>query len=266
MDLQPESRTTKRVAMTADRGLVSAPSGGTRLRRATLHIFAERGPHPRAPGEDPFVDLIYACNRCGALRRWGSEPREETDARLCEVCRYDFVAKKPGPPPVVQRLGRQTGPVPTPTSSPKPPSTPPPPPPPTQARSRGRDTGRAPAKGWELLLAVDPSLDVEPDPATPCPKDVADRIIPMDKPEILVGRHDDQRDIHPELPLHDPGASRRHAKFVLDADGCIALQDLASTNGTVLNGRELTPGTRRRLKVGDEVTIDAGHGCGPGRQ
>ena len=58
-----------------------------RCGRATLHIFAERRPGPRAPGEDPFVDLIYGCNRCGALRRWGSEPREETayGRRLAKV-------------------------------------------------------------------------------------------------------------------------------------------------------------------------------------
>ena len=58
-----------------------------RCGRATLHIFAERRPHPRVPGEESFVDLIYACNRCGALRPWGSEPREETayGRRLAKV-------------------------------------------------------------------------------------------------------------------------------------------------------------------------------------
>jgi pSer/pThr/pTyr-binding forkhead associated (FHA) protein len=77
----------------------------------------------------------------------------------------------------------------------------------------------------------------------------------VDKPDMLVGRHDDTRAIHPEVSLHDPGASRRHAKFVLEADGGIALQDLASTNGTQLNGQEVAPGTRRRLAPGDQVTL-----------
>jgi pSer/pThr/pTyr-binding forkhead associated (FHA) protein len=77
----------------------------------------------------------------------------------------------------------------------------------------------------------------------------------VDKPDMLIGRHDDTRAIHPEVSLHDPGASRRHAKFVLEADGGIALQDLASTNGTQVNSQEVPPGTRRRLVSGDSVTL-----------
>jgi pSer/pThr/pTyr-binding forkhead associated (FHA) protein len=70
-----------------------------------------------------------------------------------------------------------------------------------------------------------------------------------------VGRRDDRRDIKPDVPLNDPGASRRHAKFVLAPDGLLALQDLASTNGTKLNGVEVEPGSRRPLRLGDEVTL-----------
>jgi pSer/pThr/pTyr-binding forkhead associated (FHA) protein len=80
-------------------------------------------------------------------------------------------------------------------------------------------------------------------------------VVLVDKPDMLIGRHDDTRAIHPEIPLHDPGASRRHAKFVIDPDGGIALQDLASTNGTQVNGADVPPGTRRRLCDGDQVSI-----------
>ena len=44
----------------------------------TLHIFVERRPAPRKPGELAYVDFIYECDRCGATRAWGNEPREET--------------------------------------------------------------------------------------------------------------------------------------------------------------------------------------------
>jgi hypothetical protein len=43
-----------------------------------LHIFVERRPHPRQPGDLAYVDFVYACDRCGAIRTWGNEPREET--------------------------------------------------------------------------------------------------------------------------------------------------------------------------------------------
>jgi hypothetical protein len=47
-------------------------------RKPRLHIFAERRPQRRAPGEPAFVDVIYACDVCGASRSWGNEPRQET--------------------------------------------------------------------------------------------------------------------------------------------------------------------------------------------
>jgi pSer/pThr/pTyr-binding forkhead associated (FHA) protein len=112
----------------------------------------------------------------------------------------------------------------------------------------------AAAGGWELVVRVDPTLDVEPDPDAPCPQGVAEQVFPLDR-DLLVGRRDDRRDIKPEMPLSDPGASRRHAKFVLNGDGTPALQDLASTNGTKLNAVDTTPGSRTTLKAGDEVTL-----------
>jgi pSer/pThr/pTyr-binding forkhead associated (FHA) protein len=105
------------------------------------------------------------------------------------------------------------------------------------------------------VITVDPTLDTDPDPESPCPTDRPPITLPVDNPDMLVGRHDETRAIHPEISLHDPGASRRHAKFVLEPDGGIALQDLASTNGTQVNGSDVPPGTRRRLKEADTVTL-----------
>lgn len=182
---------------------------------------------------------ITSCPACG-------EPREAPDARFCEVCRFDFVANKPGPPPVA----RNVAPPPSATAKAAPPPLPKaaqPPPLPVASP--------APVTAWELCVAIDPTLDTEPDPESPCPVGTPDRIIAVGKGDLLVGRHDETRDIHPEIPLHDPGASRRHAKFVLEQDGGVALQDLASTNGTEVNGKAVPPGTRRKLAEGDAVTL-----------
>jgi hypothetical protein len=111
------------------------------------------------------------------------------------------------------------------------------------------------AIAWELVITVDPSLDTEPDADSPCPKDRPELVMAVDRPDMLVGRHDDTRAIHPEVSLHDPGASRRHARFVIEPDGAIALQDLASTNGTEVNAAAVPPGTKRRLVDGDSVTL-----------
>jgi hypothetical protein len=156
------------------------------------------------------------CPLCG-------DAREPPDARYCEVCRFDFSEQKPGPPPI--------------------------------AAAARIEADSAPARGWELVITVDAALDTDPDPDHPCPTSAPPRVLAINRREMLVGRHDAQRDIHPEVPLFDPGASRRHAKLVHEADGGVALQDLASTNGSQINGKEVRPGMRRRLAEGDAVTL-----------
>ena len=145
------------------------------------------------------------------------EPREPASARYCDVCRFDFHEQRPGPPPVAAPVRI--------------------------------------ASSWELIITVDAALDTDPDPDRPCPVGVAPRVLAIDRAEMLVGRDDEPRDIHPEIPLDDPGASRRHAKLVREPDGGVALQDLASTNGSQINGRDVPAGTRRRLAEGDAVTL-----------
>lgn len=108
---------------------------------------------------------------------------------------------------------------------------------------------------WEFVVTIDASLDTEPDAAAPCPAGEPEHVFDFDGAEMLVGRRDDRRDIRPEIAVGDPGSSRRHAKFVRNADGSVALQDLASMNGTSVNGATVTAGSRQTLKAGDEVTL-----------
>jgi pSer/pThr/pTyr-binding forkhead associated (FHA) protein len=110
------------------------------------------------------------------------------------------------------------------------------------------------AAKWQLVLTIDPSLDTEPDPTAPPPVE-PQRVFPVDRPEMLVGRRDDRQNIRPAVPVHDPGASRRHARFLLGADGAVSLHDLASTNGTRLNGKDVVSGSVVALQAGDEVTL-----------
>ena len=141
------------------------------------------------------------------------------DARFCEVCRYDFVACAGGAPPTAERA-----------------------------------PAAAAASRWELAVTVDPALDTEPDPAAPPPSE-PERIFPLDAAEALCGRRDDRQHILPAIPLHDPGASRRHARFLVGRGGAVSLHDLASTNGTKLNGRDVVSGSVVPMAEGDEVTL-----------
>ncbi len=64
----------------------------------------------------------------------------------------------------------------------------------------------------------------------------------------VIGRRDDC-----DIVLDGAKVSRRHAQISSDPDGLL-LVDLASVNGTLLNGIEVTS---ERLSHGDVVTIGA---------
>lgn len=66
--------------------------------------------------------------------------------------------------------------------------------------------------------------------------------------------------------IDDSKASRRHARIIVEA-GVVEIEDLGSSNGTLLNGK---PVTRRLLRAGDAVQIGAtvltyAEGAPPGR-
>jgi hypothetical protein len=183
---------------------------------------------PVSAGPGASASGVPTCPACG-------EPRADMDARFCAVCRYDFVARAPGPPPAVRPAA-----VPIPAAGPS---------------SAAQPLIAPPTHTWELVLTVDPALDDDPDPASPPPKNEPERIFAVEIAEMLVGRRDDKQNIRPAVPLNDPGSSRRHAKFLLNKDGTVSLQDLASMNGTKLNAQDVVSGSVNVLKEGDEVTL-----------
>lgn len=71
------------------------------------------------------------------------------------------------------------------------------------------------------------------------------RLVPV-RDGLVIGRIADC-----DLHIDDHKASRRHAKLLVEA-GVVEIEDLGSSNGTLLNGK---PVTRRLLRAGDEVQI-----------
>jgi len=183
------------------------------------------------------------CPVCGTPRVVG--------ARFCEVCRYDFqTATAPGasstPAPPQETLTESAADVqpeqsehPTPKATPAPASTP---------------SAMVPQR-WDVIIAVDPSLNKNPDPAQPCPQKAPERTFPLDLDENLVGRRSDKKDIHPEIMVVDPGISRRHLSIRRRDDGGLVAIELGSTNGTSLNAAPLEPGIPTPLNDGDQLTL-----------
>jgi pSer/pThr/pTyr-binding forkhead associated (FHA) protein len=74
---------------------------------------------------------------------------------------------------------------------------------------------------------------------------------------MLVGREDVRKGQVPEIDLAPfdgaaNGVSRDHAVITYD-DGALYVEDLTSTNGTRINGFQLTPERTYRLRDGDEI-------------
>jgi SARP family transcriptional regulator, regulator of embCAB operon len=97
------------------------------------------------------------------------------------------------------------------------------------ATERGVDTACAPITAWIRL----------PD----------GQRLPLNHPRITIGRSDDC-----DIVLPDSKISRRHA-VIRQIDGTHQLLDADSTNGTRVNGQDLTPRTPHSLCDSDEITL-----------
>ncbi len=67
-----------------------------------------------------------------------------------------------------------------------------------------------------------------------------------DQTKLLIGRHHDC-----DVVLSDPAVSRRHARMLF-RDGTWVLQDLESTNGTIINGIRVG---RCEIRPGDHLVL-----------
>jgi len=107
------------------------------------------------------------------------------------------------------------------------------------------------SRQWSVHIERDPALDPSVDPASLAP--YPQLTFPLDLPEMLIGRANGRN--HPEIPVDDEGVSSRHAKLAFAADGSLSVLDLASTNGTTLNGVALIAGAATILASGDQMVI-----------
>jgi hypothetical protein len=188
---------------------------------AVVGVASAVGPDPAA-----VPTAVDGCPECHT-------PRPTPDGRFCEVCRYDFLKQTAGAPPVATPVA--------PVAS-APPAEPP------------QDVPTPNGVTWDVVIAVDPSLDTDPDPELTAPDD-PERRIPLDRAENLIGRRDAKQSIVPDVRPNDPSVSRRHAKLLINADGTMAILDLDSANGTFVNGEQILGGVPRTLTTGDVVTI-----------
>jgi hypothetical protein len=119
----------------------------------------------------------------------------------------------------------------------------------------------APEYAEPLMPAVTPPAPIATAPAPHVPEVARTMPSPAALPTVSVGPGRDVvlqgssvvvgRLATSGIRLSDANVSREHAAFVRDADGW-AIEDLASTNGTLLNG---SPVSRSRLHDGDVVEI-----------
>jgi hypothetical protein len=109
-------------------------------------------------------------------------------------------------------------------------------------------------QGWEILVVVDPSLYKHPIPNTDCPTE-PEKVFPLNIGESLIGRLSESKKIYPDLSINDPGISHRHFKLIKDKDNFIFLLDVGSANGTTLNETLVSPGEKKPLNAGDQITL-----------
>lgn len=75
----------------------------------------------------------------------------------------------------------------------------------------------------------------------------AGKVYDLEKNELFIGR-----DLNNDIVINDPEVSRRHARLILQGKTYV-LEDLGSTNGTVVNGQRLSG--PYILKDGDDITL-----------
>jgi S1-C subfamily serine protease len=75
-------------------------------------------------------------------------------------------------------------------------------------------------------------------------------VLTVNQKEMIVGR---SRSAH--LHLDDLQVSGKHLSLSLDTNGEVVVKDLASTNGTYIEGKKLTPHTPYILKRGERLVI-----------
>ena len=171
-----------------------------------------------------------------------STPHESDSGNFCEICGYNFLTSAKGgdplsnfPPPIKSPANIAAT---APTQSP----------PAITATSL-----TANAVEWQAIVSIDPSLATPDSPTAPTQAPI---VIALHQPTNLMGRTSQARAIHPEISLDlDDAVSSRHAILTLAPDGSLVLRDIGSSNGTMLNGKEIAAMADIAIASGDEITL-----------
>jgi FHA domain len=149
--------------------------------------------------------------------------------RFCEACGYDSALPEPVPP---AKPANSVAPV-----------------------------------AWTAVVAADREfhqrvLAREGPDTVEFPQFFPERRISLDKDTTLIGRHNHDQGVEPEIDLGirpvDRGVSTQHAVLRIRDSG-LTVTDLGSTNGTSLNGSEdlLAKGEETPLADGDRIHVGA---------
>ncbi len=168
---------------------------------------------------------VQACPDC-------TTPHEADTGSFCEICGYNFLTSAKGgnplvnfPPPANLSPNLTTAPI-----------------------ASGKPIGQ-----WQLIISIDPTLATPDSPTAPTQ---APMTIELKASANLIGRTSQSRAIYPEIPLDfDDAVSSRHAILTLHPDGSLVLRDIGSSNGTMVNGREIAVMADVSIESSDEITL-----------
>jgi len=124
----------------------------------------------------------------------------------------------------------------------------------------GATLGEAPAPEPPTPPTPTPTPPPTPTPTPPAAKFVTStgqEIALPDKAEIVIGRTDVGAVVDIDTTPyggHPGGVSRRHCKITVQGDQ-YSIEDLNSTNGTFVNGTQLTPNTPTPLQNGAQIVL-----------
>jgi hypothetical protein len=180
-------------------------------------------------------------------------PRSSDRGDFCEECGFNFKSEIPIPAPTEQAPQPEAVvEAPAETTSLEPAAAPAEPATINAQPAVAVETcGTKPA--WEVIVSVDPAI--RGTAAADAPVGQPDRLYPLDR-DKSIGRRSVSKSFTPDIDLaNDTAVSHHQAKLAVQTNGEIALVDLDSINGTLLNRVKIPPNILHLLKDGDVIAV-----------